>query len=145
VAEDQWKPALMFFKDTGGTETLARGVAASLISHGYEFKVLEDAEKWSFEVDYCTSGERMIIEGKVKNNGGASTGHHRFGSTSKGYPWSLGLSAFPYYDVHSTLWMKLLPAEWGWDVMTVEYEKKAHGELSIKRYIVYKQPRAPSV
>ncbi len=48
---------------------------------------------------------------------------------------------FPYYDVHSALWMKLLPAEWGWDVMDVEYDKKQHGEVAITRYVLYKQPR----
>ena len=83
----------------------------------------------------------MVVEGKVADNGGDATGHHRFGSTSRGYEWSLGRPAFPYYDVHSVLWMKLLPAEWGWPVMDIDYDKKSHGEVAITRYIILKQPR----
>ena len=141
VADDVWKPVLMHFKERGDLEGLARAFAMFLISHRYDFSVLEDDEKWTFEVGFCTSGERMVVEGKVAGTGGETTGHHRFGSTSKAYPWSLGLSAFPYYDVHSVLWMKQLPAEWGWDVMDIDYDRKSHGEVAITRYVLYKQPR----
>jgi hypothetical protein len=142
VADDVWKPVLLHFKETGDTEGLARAFAGFLISHRYDFSVLEDDEKWSFEVGWCSSGERMVTEGKVARNGGDANGHHRFGSTGRGYPWSLGLENFPYYDVHSALWMKLLPAEWGWDVMDVDYDRKSHGEVAITRYVIYKQPRS---
>jgi hypothetical protein len=141
VADDVWKPVLLHFKESGDLEGLARAFAMFLISHRYDFTVLEDDEKWSFEVGFCTSGERMVVEGKVAGTGGDAGGHHRFGSTSKPYPWSLELSTFPYYDVHSVLWMKQLPAEWGWDVMDIDYERKSHGEVAITRYVLYKQPR----
>jgi hypothetical protein len=140
VAEDVWKPVLTHFKETSGTEGLAQVFAAFLISHRYDFSVFEDDEKWTFEVGFCTSGERMVVEGKVEGTGGDQAGHHRFGSTSKGHPWSLGLEGFPYYDVHSVLWMKLLPAEWGWDVMDINYDRKAHGEVAITRYVIRKEP-----
>jgi hypothetical protein len=84
----------------------------------------------------------MVVEGKVAGNGGDANGHHRFGSTSQGYPWSLGMEAFPYYDVHSVLWMKELPKEWGFDVMDIDYAKKDHGEVAITRYVLYKEPRS---
>lgn len=141
VAEDVWKPVLMHFKETGDTTGLAHAFATFLISHRYDFSVLEDDEKWTFEVGFCTSGERMVVEGKVSGTGGDESGHHRFGSTSRAYPWSLGMESFSYYDVHSVLWMKLLPAEWGWDVMDIDYARKSHGDVAITRYVLYKHPR----
>lgn len=141
VADDVWKPVLEAFKGANDTEGLARAFSLFLISHRYDFTVLEDDEKWSFEVGYCTSGERMVVEGKVANSDGDAEGHHRFGSTSNGHKWSLDRESFPYYDVHSVLWMKLLPAEWGWDVMDIDYDKKSHGEVAITRYVIYKRPR----
>ncbi len=142
VADDVWKPVVMHFKEHGDLPGLAQAFAAFLISHRYDFQVLEDEEKWTFEVGFCTSGERMVVEGKVQGNGGDSNGHHRFGSTGRGYPWSLEKTGFPYYDVHSVLWMKLLPAEWGWDVMDIDYDRKSHGEVAITRYMIYKRPRS---
>ncbi|MBV9337561.1 MAG: hypothetical protein JO243_16875 [Solirubrobacterales bacterium] len=142
VADDVWKPVLMQFKDSGGPEAMAHAFAVFLISHRYDFSVLEDDEKWTFEVGYCTSGERMVVEGKVAHNGGHAAGHHHFGSTSRAYPWSLEKEHFPYYDVHSALWFKLLPEEWGWGVMDVEYDHKSHGEVAVTKYLIYKQPRS---
>lgn len=141
VADDVWRPVLEAFKANNDTEGLAGAFSVFLISHRYDFSVLEDDEKWTFEVGYCTSGERMVVEGKVANTGGDAGGHHRFGSTSSGHEWSLGRENFPYYDVHSVLWMKLLPAEWGWDVMNIDYDTKSHGEVAITRYVIYKRPR----
>jgi hypothetical protein len=141
VADDVWRPVLQAFREADDNAGLAKAFAAFLISHRYEFEVLEDEEKWSFEVGYCTSGERMVVEGKVADNGGDESGHHRFGATDGAYAWSLGRTKFPYYDVHSALWMKLLPAEWGWDVMDVEYGVKEHGEVAVTRYLLYKSPR----
>lgn len=142
VADDVWRPVLEQFKAAADTTGLAHAFAAFLISHRYAFTVLEDDEKWSFEVDYCTSGERMVTEGKVAGVGTDLDGHHRFGSTAGAHPWSLDRAGFPYYDVHSALWMKLLPAEWGWDVMDVVYDTKAHGEVAVTRYLIYKSPRS---
>lgn len=141
VADDVWKPVLMLFQAQDDTEGLAHAFATFLISHRYAFEALEDDEKWTFEVGYCTSGERMVVEGKVDGAGGSPDGHHRFGSTDKAHPWSLDSERFPYYDVHSALWMKLLPREWGWDVMDVEYGRKSHGGLAVTRYLIYKTPR----
>lgn len=140
VAEDVWRPVLSRFQANEDVEGLVRAKSGFLTSHRYEFTVLEDDEKYSFEVGFCSSGERMVVEGKVEGNGGDPAGHHRFGATKEAYPWSLGRRDFPYYDVHSALWMKLLPAEWGWDVMDVEYDVKEHGEVSVVRYVIRKKP-----
>ena len=144
VADDVWRPVIETFRASGDLAGLAQAFAAFLVSHRYVFTVDEHPDRWSFEVDYCTSGERMVKEGKVDGGGGDPQGHHRFGSTSAAHPWSLQEQDFPYYDVHSALWMKLLPAEWGFDVMDVEYERRDHGGLAVARYILYKQPRPPA-
>jgi hypothetical protein len=142
VGEDVWRPFLEQFRAGGDTAGLAQAFAYSLISHRYDFEAVEHDDRWSFEVGYCTSGERMVSEGKVAGVAQDRPGHHRFGATTHAHPWTLGLERFPYYDVHSALWMKLLPAEWGWDVMDVEYEHNDQlGEPTVARYVIYKQPR----
>lgn len=142
VGEDVWRPFLEQFRAGGDTAGLAQAFAYSLISHRYDFEAVEHDDRWSFEVGYCTSGERMVSEGKVAGVAQDRPGHHRFGATTHAHAWTLGLERFPYYDVHSALWMKLLPAEWGWDVMDVEYEhNEGLGEPTVARYVIYKQPR----
>ncbi len=86
VAADVWQPVIMYFKSQNDLPGLAVAFAKFLISHRYDFEVIEDEEKWSFEVKYCSSGERMVVEGKVQNNGGNPNGHHHFGATSRPYP-----------------------------------------------------------
>ena len=139
IADDVWKPVLLFFKESGDLPGLAQAFAAFLTSHRYDFEVWEDDEKWVFKANYCTSGERMVVEGKVEGQGG--DGPHAFGATTKAYPWSFDHVGLPYYDVHSALWMKLLPAEWGWDVMDCVYGTKANGAFAVTEYVLYKAPR----
>ncbi len=139
IADDVWKPVLMFFKESGDLPGLAQAFAAFLKSHRYDFEVWEDDEKWVFRANYCTSGERMVVEGKVEGQGG--DGPHRFGATRQAHPWSFDHQGLPYYDVHSALWMKILPAEWGWDVMDCVYTTKANGAFAVTEYVLYKAPR----
>lgn len=142
VGEDVWRPFIEQFRRADDLPGLAAAFAASLISHRYAFEAVEHSDRWSFEVRWCTSGERMVTEGKVAGVAPGVDGHHRFGATERAYPWTLGLERFPYYDVHSALWMKLLPAEWGWDVMDVEYEPRELEEPVVARYVIFKQPRS---
>jgi hypothetical protein len=142
VAEDVWTPVFMHFKETGDLEALAGAFAMFLKSHRYDFEVWEDDEKWVFVANYCTSGERMLAEGKVEGPGGDPTGHGRFGVTKKAYPWSFDREGLPYYDVHSAVWMRILPREWGWEVLDCEYDTKSSGHFAVTKYILYKQPRA---
>ena len=92
------------------------------------------------EVHRGTSGERMLIEGKVAGSKGDPNGHRQFGVTEKAYPWTFGFEAFPYYDVHSAVWMHLNPREWGWPVLDVEYGIKDHGDVAEQRFVIYKDP-----
>jgi hypothetical protein len=142
AGEDCWKPFFMAFRETGDVEGFARAFIAFLHSHRYEFSVHEDDERWRIEVHRGTSGERMLMEGKVERAGGAATGHHRFGATRKAYPWTLGFEDFPYYDVHSAVWMHLQPWEWEWPVLDVEYGRKDHGEVAETAFLIYKDPSA---
>jgi hypothetical protein len=80
------------------------------------------------------------VQGKVRGAGGDPEGHHRFGATKDAHPWTLGFSNFPYYDVHSAVWMRLQPREWDWPVLDVEYGPKDHGEVAERRFIIYKDP-----
>src|SRR5580765_7492910 len=117
VADIVWKPVLLDYKARDDLPGLAQSFAGFLISHRYDFEAFEDDEKWTFEVNFCTSGERMVLEGKVEGLAPGAAGHHRFGATAKAHPWSFDRAGLPYYDVHSALRMRTLPAEWGWDVM----------------------------
>jgi hypothetical protein len=140
AADDLWMPFLTSFKESGDVEGFARTFVMFLHSHRYKFSVVEDDERWTIEVEAGTSGERMLVEGKVRGAGGDPSGHHNFGSTTKAYPWTLGFENFPYYDVHSAVWMHLQPQELGWPVLDVEYGRKAHGEVAETRFIIYKDP-----
>jgi hypothetical protein len=142
VADDTWTPLFMHFKQTGDVEGLANVFAAFLKSHRYDFEVWEDDEKWTYVANYCTSGERMLVEGKVENNPGDPNGHHRFGATTKAYPWSFDYENLPYYDVHSAIMMKILPQEWGWQVLDCEYDTKPNGQFAVTKYILYKNPKS---
>jgi hypothetical protein len=145
AAKDVWTPLFMYFKETGDLAALAKAFAAFLKSHRYDFEVWEDDEKWVFVANWCTSGERMLAEGKVEGHGGDPGGHHRFGATKKAYPWSFDRIGLPYYDVHSAVWMRLLPREWGWEVLDCEYGVKASGHFAVTRYVLYKRPRSSAL
>ncbi len=145
VAEDVWRPVLEQYAADRDSAGLAERFAAFLRSHRYRFQAWEDDERWSFEVQWCTSGERMLAEGKVRGEAGGDVGdpagHHRFGATQAAYPWSFDHVGLPYYDVHAALWMRILPREWGWDVIDCEYAIKPGGWFAVTAYHVYKRPR----
>jgi hypothetical protein len=142
VAEDVWTPLLLRFKETGDVNAFASAFAMFLKSHRYGFEVWEDDEKWVFVVTWCTSGERMLVEGKVEGAGGDPGGHGRFGVTKRAYPWSFDHEGLPYYDVHAAVWMRLLPRELRWDVLDCEYGTKSSGHFAVTRYILHKRPRS---
>ncbi len=142
VAEDVWRPVLAQYAADGDTAALAARFAEFLRSHRYRFTAWEDDERWSFEVQWCTSGERMLAEGKVRGAAGDPAGHRRFGATETAHPWSFDWAGLPYYDVHAALWMRILPREWGWDVIDCEYGIKPGGWFAVTAYHVYKEPRS---
>ena len=50
------------------------GLHRFLHSHRYDFSVTEDDERWVIDVHYGTSGERMLVEGKVAAPAAIPTG-----------------------------------------------------------------------
>jgi hypothetical protein len=142
VADDVWRPVLMHFKSAGDVAALAGAFALFLKSHRYDFEVWEDDEKWVYTVNWCTSGERMLVEGKVAHHAGDPNGNGRFGVTERAHPWSFDRAGLPYYDVHAALWMRILPREWDWPVIDCEYGTKPNGHFAVTKYVIYKRPRA---
>jgi hypothetical protein len=140
AGETCWRPFFDAFKASGDVEAFAQTFIAFLHSHRYDFSVIEDDERWVIEVHRGTSGERMLIEGKVAGSSGHPDGHRQYGVTEKAYPWTFGFEGFPYYDVHSAVWMHLNPREWGWPVLDCEYGVKDHGDVAEQRFIIYKDP-----
>ena len=140
AAELMWRPFFEARKANGDVEAFAAEFISQVRSHRYEFEVTEDAERWVVEIIRGTSGERMVLEGKVRDvSGGDPNGHHAFGATKEAYPWTYGLKNFPFYDVHCALYFTILPEEWGWPVINMEYGDKG-GYSSEQRWIIYKDP-----
>jgi hypothetical protein len=139
AAADCWKPVFDVFHRANDVDGFTQAFVAFLHSHRYRFAVIEDGSRWVIDVEWGTTGERMLVEGKVDGMAGDPAGHHHFGVTTDAYPWTFGLTRFPYYDVHSALWMRILPQEWGWPILDVEYGRKAHGMVAETRFVISKR------
>jgi hypothetical protein len=140
MAEDTWRPVVEMFAAQGDTAAFAAVMAGFLKSHGYEFSALEDDERWVFAIDKCTSGERMVREGKVEGLG--SGGHGRFGTVPNTFDWAHdSVERIPHYDVH-WIFMSELPEEYGWPVLDVNYGPREDGVPAVQEIIVLKEPRA---
>jgi hypothetical protein len=140
AAELMWRPFFEECKATGDVEAYAKSFIRSVRSHRYDFDVIEDDERWIIEVNRGTSGERMVLEGKVRDvEGGDPNGHRAFGATKEAYPWTYGLKNFPFYDVHCAVYFTILPKELGWPVIDMDYGDKG-GYSSEQRFIIYKDP-----
>jgi hypothetical protein len=83
---------------------------ASCKAHGYEHAVSEDDDSWVFTIERCTSGERMVREGKVK---GVEPG------------W---------------MYVSEVPEEYGWPVADVRYGPRHDGVPAVQEIIVLKEP-----
>lgn len=141
VAETLWKPLLIGLKDHG-IDALIEALARFLRAHGYEFTCAEDDEKYVFVLDYCPTGGRIVKEGKIDTSGRHALA---IGTTKRPYSWSFDRKGISYYCCHCPLWMHILPKEWGWDVLDVQFGDKADGEGRAAdepcKMIVYKQAR----
>lgn len=138
MSEDVWRPVLEMFAREGETEAFVRVFADFLISHRYDYSAWELDDRWVFDVSRCTSGERMIREGKVRDQG--EGGDPRFGTISNRFKWASDVERVPNYDVH-WMWMSDLPREYGWPIMDVEYGRRPDGTPSILKVFIFKQPR----
>jgi hypothetical protein len=117
LGEKLWKPVFTEATKAGG-EALAGLYAMFLRSHGYEFRVEEDEDKFTFYLDYCPSGQRMMIEGKLAGDPRHQMSH---GVGKKPLPWTFNKVGVPYYCGHTALWFDTMPKEWGLPIMSGRY------------------------
>ncbi len=118
LGERLWRPVYEQTLKTGGVDALAALYAMFLRSHRYQFRVEEDAEKITFYLDYCPSGQRLMMEGKLEGDPRHPMQH---GKTHEPHPWSFGKAGVPYYCGHTALWFDVMPREWGLPVMSGRY------------------------
>lgn len=120
AAEDVWKPMLLAMKHQG-VDRFSEMFAFYLRTHGFNFRCEEDAEKIVFVARYCPSGGRLMKEGK---NEDSKRHPNNFGVTYKAYPWSFNKVGISYYCCHCPLWMEILPREWGWDILRIDFGRQ---------------------
>ncbi|RJP32170.1 MAG: hypothetical protein C4536_06725 [Actinobacteria bacterium] len=70
--------------------------------HGGAFSVLEDDEKFTFIMDPCGSGGRILRKGRYESP-------YDFARISRPYPWTYGRENFPIYCVHCPFMFSILP------------------------------------
>jgi len=117
LGEKLWKPVFTEAAKAGG-EALAGLYAMFLRSHGYEFRVEEDDNQYTFYLDYCPSGQRLMMEGKLEGDARHPMNH---GVSKKPHAWTFGKKGVPYYCGHTELWFNTMPREWGLPIMSGRY------------------------
>lgn len=117
LGEKLWRPIFTEAAKAGG-EALAGMYAMFLRSHGYKFRVEEDEDKYSFYLDYCPSGQRLMVEGKLEGDPRHPMSH---GVSKKPVPWTFNKKGVPYYCGHTALWFDVMPKEWGLPLMSGKY------------------------
>jgi hypothetical protein len=118
LGEKLWRPVYENTIKNGGAEAMAEVYAIFLRSHRYQFRVEEDDEKITFYLDYCPSGQRMMMEGKIKGDPRHPLQH---GVSEKPHAWTFNKAGVPYYCGHTSLWFDVMPREWGLPVMSGKY------------------------
>jgi hypothetical protein len=68
------------------------------------FEIAEDAEKLTFTMNPCGSGQRLWRMGRYREGG--------WGLTSSGHDWSYGREGFPLYCTHCSFMNETLPIRW---------------------------------
>jgi hypothetical protein len=69
------------------------------------FSIEEDAEKFTFRMNPCGSGQRLW-------RNGAYRGENAGGVTKAAHTWSYGREGFPLYCTHCSFMNDLLPIKW---------------------------------
>jgi hypothetical protein len=73
--------------------------------HAGAFTIEEDDEKFTFRMDPCGSGQRLVLMGKYEGEGA-------YGRTERAHDWSFNTRGRPLYCTHCTLMNELLPIRW---------------------------------
>ena len=69
------------------------------------FTVEEDDEKFTFVLNPCGSGQRMVLNGRYQ-------GENAYSTTDEAHDWSFGRKDMPLYCTHCTFMNESLPIEW---------------------------------
>jgi hypothetical protein len=69
------------------------------------FTITEDDAKFTFTMNPCGSGQRLVRLGKYE-------GESAYGVTTEPHPWSYGREGFPLYCTHCSFMNELLPIKW---------------------------------
>lgn len=68
------------------------------------FTITEDDEKFTFAMDPCGSGQRLVRRGLYESQG--------YGKTHEAHDWSFGRKDFPLYCTHCSFMNESLPIKW---------------------------------
>jgi hypothetical protein len=140
LGEKLWRPIFSELAEAGA-EVLASTYAMFLRSHGYDFRVEEDDEKYTFYLDYCPSGQRLMMEGKLEGDDRHPMSH---GVSKKPHPWTFGQTGVPYYCGHTELWFNTQPKEWGLPMMQTrfgEFDSEGRVKGTPCMTWIFKQPQ----
>ena len=69
------------------------------------FTITEDHEKFTFSMNPCGSGQRLVQRGKYEGETG-------FRTTDEAHTWSYGRKDFPLYCTHCAFMNEVQPIEW---------------------------------
>lgn len=141
LGEKLWKPVFVEAAKAGG-EALAGLYAMFLRSHGYDFRVVEDEEMYTFYLDYCPSGQRLMVEGKLEGDKRHPMQH---GVSKVPRPWTFNKTGVPYYCGHTSLWFDLMPKEWNLPIMSGRYgDFDAEGRVKGTPCMTFIRKRLPA-
>jgi hypothetical protein len=73
--------------------------------HPGAFSIEEDDEKFTFAMNPCGSGQRMVRRGFYE-------GPNAYGVTAEAHDWSYGRKGFPLYCTHCSFMNEILPIKW---------------------------------
>jgi hypothetical protein len=74
-------------------------------AHPGAFTITEDDQKFTFEMNPCGSGQRLVRRGRYE-------GPDAFGVTHAAHDWSYGRKGFPLYCTHCSFMNEQLPIRW---------------------------------
>ena len=72
--------------------------------HPGAFTIEEDDEKFTFSMNPCGSGQRLVRRGLYEREG--------YGVTREAHDWSYGRAGFPLYCTHCSFMNELMPIKW---------------------------------
>lgn len=107
-------------------------LAMGLRGHLHPLKIEEDDEKFTFMMQPCASGGRLILQGAYDGP------PNNFAKVAKAQPMTYGRADHPVYCVHCSF-QEILPIEWDGVPLFITEPAKELGKEPCRIYI-YKRP-----